>query len=233
MWAQALGSLAGIGANLFGASKERAMQKDFAQKGIQWKVADATKAGLHPLAALGANTMSYSPVQIGDMSQPLAEMGQNVDRSIAATANGTERSSAQIGALQMERAGLENDLLRSQIATTNAQLRAQVGPPMPTDGNPSLVIDGQGNTRKPMKLFGMTIKPNPNESMAQDDTNEYGEGADIPHAARLMRDADPAVTEYLRSELKKAWAGKPNALFHFKRKKVTRQPHSGAGESWW
>lgn len=38
-----------------------AMQKEFAQHGIQWKAADARLAGLHPLAALGAQTTAASP----------------------------------------------------------------------------------------------------------------------------------------------------------------------------
>lgn len=215
---QTVGTLAGIAANIFGANQERDQQKEFAQKGIQWRVADATKAGLHPLAALGANTMSYSPVQVGDMVGPLADLGQNVGRSIEATANGTERSSGQIAALQLERAGLENDLLRTQIASTNAQLRAQIGPPMPTDGNGSLVIDGQGDTRRPpLKAFGMSIHPRQNESSAQEGENEYGEAADVIAAARLMRDADPVVTEMLRGEIAKARRGEPNILFEVKR----------------
>ena len=37
------------------------MQKEFAQHGIQWKAADAKEAGLHPLAALGAQTSAASP----------------------------------------------------------------------------------------------------------------------------------------------------------------------------
>jgi hypothetical protein len=36
-------------------------QKEFAQKSIQWKVADAKKAGLHPLAVLGSTTTPYTP----------------------------------------------------------------------------------------------------------------------------------------------------------------------------
>ena len=48
-------------------AKNAALQREFAQSGIQWKVADAKKAGLHPLAALGAQTASASPsYQAGD-----------------------------------------------------------------------------------------------------------------------------------------------------------------------
>ena len=64
-----LGTLisAGVGfaSKLFGASKakkeqrrqsqlEYERQKEFATKGIQWKVNDATKAGIHPLYPLGS-----------------------------------------------------------------------------------------------------------------------------------------------------------------------------------
>ena len=41
--------------------KNREMQYDFAQHGIQWKVQDAMAAGLHPLSALGAVTPGASP----------------------------------------------------------------------------------------------------------------------------------------------------------------------------
>lgn len=36
-------------------------QKQFAQRGIRWRVKDAKAAGVHPLFALGANTASFSP----------------------------------------------------------------------------------------------------------------------------------------------------------------------------
>ena len=36
------------------ASQNIVMQKEFAQKGIRWKVEDAKQAGIHPLYALGS-----------------------------------------------------------------------------------------------------------------------------------------------------------------------------------
>lgn len=47
------------------AEKDRAMQREFAQNGVQWRAADARMAGLHPLAAMGAQLASSSPVQVG------------------------------------------------------------------------------------------------------------------------------------------------------------------------
>jgi hypothetical protein len=45
------------------ASKQRQMDMDFAKNQISWKVADAKRAGLHPLYALGASG-SYSPTNV-------------------------------------------------------------------------------------------------------------------------------------------------------------------------
>jgi hypothetical protein len=47
------------------AGRDRAMQYEFAKNAIQWKAEDARKAGLHPLAALGAQTISAQPVHTG------------------------------------------------------------------------------------------------------------------------------------------------------------------------
>ena len=62
-WGSALGSAIGAVGSLIGgniasnnANKQYEMQKEFAQNGIRWKVADAKAAGIHPLAALGAQT---------------------------------------------------------------------------------------------------------------------------------------------------------------------------------
>ncbi|QCS37408.1 DNA pilot protein [Tortoise microvirus 100] len=37
-------------------------QKEFAQNSIQWKAADAKKAGIHPLYAMGSQAASYTPM---------------------------------------------------------------------------------------------------------------------------------------------------------------------------
>lgn len=191
-----IGSIVGSVLNKKSADKQSKMQKEFAQEGIQWKVADAVKAGLHPLAALGANTMSYSPVQVGDMSSTLGDMGQNVGRAIEATANGSERATGKIGVLQLERASLENDLLRTQIASQQAQLRAQVGPPMPSDGGAGQLIPGQGNSLIPSKVvppqmtkgvnMGRGFSVNPYFSDAQTIEDRYGDSEILSMLAAIV-----------------------------------------------
>ena len=57
-------------------------QREFAQRGIRWRVADAKAAGIHPLAALGVQTAQYSPISIGTgnryaaLGRQLSAMGQ-------------------------------------------------------------------------------------------------------------------------------------------------------------
>jgi hypothetical protein len=58
-----------------------ANQREFAQMGIQWKVADAKAAGLHPLYALGGSGATYSPsaqplMSGADASRAMQSIGQ-------------------------------------------------------------------------------------------------------------------------------------------------------------
>lgn len=140
----------------FGVSQDQfnrnmAKQEEFAKMGIQWKVQDAIAAGLHPLYALGGGA-NYSPSSVigasssGFGSAPVpqvsaalrsgrssasswASAGQDLTRAIMASESKEARAMSQtMSALSLERAGLENDLLRAQIAKTNG---SQLGPGMP------------------------------------------------------------------------------------------------------
>lgn len=117
-----MGSLIGAGGNLAGAllgssdaAKNRALQKQFAQYGIRWRVEDAKAAGLHPLYALGAQIPSYSPVHSEAPAQ-LAEMGQNIGRAVQATQTARER----------ERSQLELELLKSQVDESKERIAASM-----------------------------------------------------------------------------------------------------------
>lgn len=127
------------------AAQNIALQKEFAQSGIQWKVQDAKKAGVHPLYALGASTHSFAPVSVGsNMSEALGGAGQDISRAINSTRSTEDRMDAftrTSRALAVEKMGLENQLLQAQIAKLN---QAGAPPAMPI-GNRYL-IDGQGAT---------------------------------------------------------------------------------------
>lgn len=144
-----IGSIISAGASILGgvlgnrsserqADQNAELQREFAQNGIQWKVEDAKKAGVHPLYALGANTNSFAPIAVGDsFGSGLASAGQEIGRAIDSTRTSSDRAVARtLETLQLERAKLENDLLRSQITSVN---RAS-NPPMAGD---NYVIPGQ------------------------------------------------------------------------------------------
>lgn len=105
-----------------------------------WAVEGAKAAGIHPLVALGmspyqggASIMAGDTGSGKDVFGALANAGQDVSRAVAAYQTKEQRDmNKSLAALQLERAGLENELLRSQIAGQ----RAQLAPAIPSD-NPS------------------------------------------------------------------------------------------------
>lgn len=115
-----IGGLLGRKSSSDAAEEQADLQKEFARNAIQWKVADAKKAGVHPLYALGAQTTSYQPVSVGDpLPGALHDMGQDISRAVAATSPESRRVGV-LGELAVERAGLENELLRTQIGRLQA-----------------------------------------------------------------------------------------------------------------
>lgn len=161
------GAISGIGSLIGGnQSKNNAQalanmnyeaQKEFAQNGIRWKVADAKAAGIHPLYALGASTNSYSPVSGygGDngISDAFAQLGngfsQGFDRAAQAKMTKEERAIAQA---QLERQEVmqladqnmrqkesdakilmyKSEALRNYAAARQALTKQQATPAMPS-----------------------------------------------------------------------------------------------------
>lgn len=65
-------------------------QKEFAQNAIQWRVADAKKAGLHPLYALSGGGASYSPQPFQTFQydpRPTLAYGQALNQGLYAAAD--------------------------------------------------------------------------------------------------------------------------------------------------
>lgn len=159
MW-DAVGSAVSAGINYFSAqqsaeaqreiaAQQMAAQREFAQHGVRWKVADAQAAGIHPLAALGAQTHSFAPISVGGTTPDLSGVGQDIGRAISAMKGLDEKSqeiAEKASRLSLEKGALENDLLRSQIRRLNS---AGTGPGMPSQGNVRVrhLIDGQPATQ--------------------------------------------------------------------------------------
>lgn len=190
VWPAIIGGIAGLAGNALGALTSSAnagaansaanqnmwqqyqFQKEFAQNGIRWKVADAQAAGIHPLFALGGSTSTYTPTSYvgGQDNSPqyLSNMGQDVSRAISATQTAPERKLSDFDRArqvqELERGGLTNDLLRTQIASAQARLSStQVGPPLPASTSPVAPAVAGVYEPKPPEV----LNPQPSNSGAQ------------------------------------------------------------------
>jgi len=172
------GNLISAGASLLGglmqskqADKQADLQKQFAQSGIQWKVKDAEKAGIHPLYALGANTTSYQPVSVGDLG--ISQAGQDIGRAIDSTRSVSGKAEAlqlSLAQAQVEGANLDNDIKRADLLSKVATRHPTgVGPGMPSDISAAspFAIDGQGNA---VKMDGPELKYQSRVDLSNPDT---------------------------------------------------------------
>lgn len=223
-----LGAIGGIAGSVLGgifgnkqADEQAQLQREFAQNGIRWKVEDAKQAGIHPLYALGAQTTAYSPISVG--SPDFATGGQNLGSAIQAMTTPKEKLDGfakTVQGLTLEKMGLENEVLRSQLRVVNQPGR---GPGMPG----ATMIDGQGDATKTMTVDGIRLNVNPNNTPAEDAEAQYGEiGGELFGIGNLVSDVLKQVTgssgprelgRDLAAALKKAIAEEA-------KKKPTRDP---------
>lgn len=204
-----LGGIGSIASGLFGKSqaKQQAnLQREFAKKGIQWKVADAKKAGVHPLAALGANTISYSPVSVG--TPDFGAVGQDIGRAIDAGSTANQRASslstrlleAQIRGQELDNNGkqIQNAALASETVR-----RSQVGPPMASlSGATNTGVAGQATSKSSgLRLGSSGALPSFPGSASNDMGNAFGE---------LLEDFAGAVN--FRDSMSKMSANQKGAL---------------------
>lgn len=109
-------------------------QRKLNQTALQDRVSDATKAGIHPLYAIGGN------VNPGGISMPSGDgqsdydrfsgMGQSIERAVTAYATREERDVMKKSTmLDLERKQLENEVIRNQAAGSRMALQEQAGQP--------------------------------------------------------------------------------------------------------
>lgn len=113
-------------------------QKEFAQNGLQWRVQDAQKAGVHPLFGLNANTQGFSPNPISDPGW--AELGRSTGHEVAAAFDTNERSRQRLALEQMKadkkKTEAETMLIENQIARNNMSAMQTKPWPMAEDYSP-------------------------------------------------------------------------------------------------
>ena len=98
-------------------------QEEFTKRAFAQKMRLAKSYKIHPLAMLGAQLpQPTAPVYEGKSDN----MGQNIAYAISKGASDyyTAKHTEKLDQLQLERAQLENDLLRSQIISINSPMRA-------------------------------------------------------------------------------------------------------------
>lgn len=175
-WLAAGAGVIGKAMDMFSASKNRDMamkqaqanqqlQLDFAKSGVQWRVEDAKAAGIHPLAALGMQGPSFSPVALGDAATPstnFAGMGQDISRAITATRSQAAREQAFTNtARDLELTGkrLDNAFKATELASAvKRNTRDQVGPALPTEG-PFVVPEAKkSEEQQPLMWMGNRVK---------------------------------------------------------------------------
>lgn len=142
--ASTVGSVAGLfgseGYNAKDTHSAASIAASMSDKQFRQRVATAAELGIHPLAAIGAGYAggTATPIFNESLGDRLSKAGQNIGRAVAAYQTQPQK---QLTALQVERAGLENELLRAQIRQVNA---TSTGSP-PSFPSGAEVIRGQGN----------------------------------------------------------------------------------------
>lgn len=145
--------LQGAGAlgSLFGGSsgrKEAALQaqynREVMQNQLQWRAEDAKKAGIHPLYAMGAPSVSFSPSVVGgdSLGDKLVRMGQNVGRAVEAYSDAKTRAITTQQQIKMNELDIKNKEI--EVAKNASDLAVKrTGATVPINSN--TIIDGQGN----------------------------------------------------------------------------------------
>lgn len=112
------------------SEQQIALQREFAQSGIRWRVEDARAAGLHPLFALGGNAASYSPQAMqlmtpdqSGLGRGLAEAGQSVSRSIQAQQTQAQRAITQASLAHLVAQTGKEDAMAAYYASEAARNR--------------------------------------------------------------------------------------------------------------
>jgi len=117
-----LGSLISAGLGFLNAGRQEKLQKEFAQNSISWKAADAERAGISKVFAMGAPTISYAPSSVGDMG--FGDAGKAVGKSIegqggAGSTTGGKLAgiSNEIQRAQLDGLKIDNDIKRAELAS--------------------------------------------------------------------------------------------------------------------
>lgn len=209
----AMAAYFGAAATKGAAKKQIRYAKEFAQKGIQWRVADAKAAGIHPLAALGVSTAAGPSLGafVPDYSG-YGRAAEQLGQAVESYSKGDIESKAAKLTIQ----GLEQDvrykrLLADQIDPQKVQLnvsdldtinlmgsmgQANAGARAVGVGSGYTVVPNEVPATEPGRL-GMQAGWKPWNAPYLDSDGYYVGGPDMEGAQKLQ-DMSVAVPYYLR-----------------------------------
>lgn len=124
--------------------RNTAMQYDFAKNALQWRAEDARKAGIHPLAAMGASTHSPSSHVSGgggmaDVGSNLSQMGQDIGRAIRAS---TDKYTREVQQINLENLRTDSAMKKLQYQQALKSANQQTPPPVPNPTQEQTNVSG-------------------------------------------------------------------------------------------
>lgn len=206
-----------------------ALQREFAQNGISWKVQDAKNAGVHPLYAIGAQGASFTPSSSNftadtSMQTALSSAGADIGRAVNASTSATSRNNANakiMGALAVEHAGLQNEVLRSQLLSEQVRRNQQVGPPMPIGDR--YLLPGQAQS-------GVLVNDEPQKRINADPTAPFSEPGAITDIGPVRTSTGTAIVPS-KDVKERIEDSLPYELQHFWRNQILPAISQSAQES--
>lgn len=219
MWPAIIGAAASIGSALLNknsadnSSKKNAeLQREFAQNSISWRVQDAKNAGIHPLYALGASTVSAQPSYIGsnyDFGQAFESVARGyMDRNFNKT--------MQTQTLQKNNLELENLRLQNERIKTDTELARKMGQNVFTTGVKSQIpYTGSNSVFTDNTVGGVSnefnsrwsVSKNANGDWQKTPTNDFAdlmsEGYVVP-AREYIRDLNYSYQKKVADDLTKS-----------------------------
>jgi hypothetical protein len=191
--------------------ENRKMEYEFARRGLGWKIEDAAKYGISPLAALGGSTTSPSVAMrapdVASKYDAMSKMSQNISRAFQATMNQRERLTNESIEADIAQKNMLTKYYKSKISNE------QKGPPFPDNGNYN--ISGQTSSGVKLQPLDRTISPKGRGGITVGSlpatTFKWYNGAMMPlqspEVKQLQEDSPYEFEQYIRDRM--GWGEKP------------------------
>lgn len=92
------------------------LQREFAQNSISWRVQDAKNAGIHPLFALGASTVSAQPSFVGNQPLDFGSAFHGMTQSLSSYDKTLQEQTLKKNELELQQLALQNERIRKDTA---------------------------------------------------------------------------------------------------------------------